>query len=255
MLIAKQLAMFLVSPLCLSICLLLLNILMLKRNKLSAVKTFNIVALSLLLVFSQPWVADLVLNPLEFQSASTEAKEIQPDYIFVPACYYHTEGNVPTITRWHECSLQRMLEAIKQQKKLEVPIVLTGGKFLQNKDVVFAREAEKFLHTFGVNHNNIIVIEAGWNTKSEVISLKEHLPDARVVAISSATHQIRLSYLLSDAGIEHTISAVDYHSSGDLSFYIVPPSSNALIKIQRAAYEYLALLKYFLYDSSSEEIR
>jgi len=253
MLIAKQLAMFLVSPLCLSLCFLAASLYTYRRGNFRIVRNLTVITFSILAVFSQPWVANLLLYPLEFHNMLREEKEFQPDYIFVPACYFQTEGNIPTITKWHECSSQRMLQAIIIHKKLQLPIIVTGGNFLEDQDIVFAEEARKFLLNFDVDGDDIIVIGKGWNTKSEVEALKALLADANLLAVTSATHQLRLSYLLSDAGLQHSVESVDYHSSGELEFFISAPSPNALENVRKAAYEYLAIIKYAVYDSSKEE--
>lgn len=254
MLIAKQLAMFLVSPLCLSLCFLAFSIHMYRKGKLRAVRNLTIISFSLLLVFSQHWVANLLLYPLEFTTTHKNTNEFKPEYIFVPACYFHTKGNIPRITRWHECSSQRMLQAITLHKKHQLPIIVTGGNFLTEQDIVFAEEARKFLLNFGVDDDDIIVIAKGWNTKSEIEAVKSLLPNASLQAVTSATHQLRLSYLLSDAGLQHKVESVDYHSSGELGFFLSLPSPTALESVRKATYEYLAIIKYALYDSSKEEI-
>jgi uncharacterized SAM-binding protein YcdF (DUF218 family) len=147
-----------------------------------------------------------------------------------------------------------MLQAIILHKEHQLPIIVTGGNFLTEQDIVFAEEARKFLLNFGVDGDDIIVIGKGWNTRSEVEAVKQLLPKANLLAVTSATHQLRLSYLLSDAGFEHMVENVDYQSSGELAFFLSLPSPTALESVRKAAYEYLAIIKYALYDSSKEEI-
>ena len=250
MLVLKQIVLFLTSPLCVSLVLLAASVCYLKLLKPQRATTFLTISLALLLVFSQSWVANLLLYPLEFSELEEQRNNAKPDIIFVPACYYHTEGNIPEITRWHECSIQRMLQAHQLHKELQIPIVLTGGNFLHDKSIFFASKAKMFMMTLGVDEENIIAIPSGYNTRSEVIALKARLPEKNILAISSATHRFRLSHLLSDFQYQHEVIGVDFHSSGELTPYLSKPSPNALYNTGRAVYEYLAIAKYFIYDSS-----
>ncbi|NDW14313.1 YdcF family protein [Alteromonas genovensis] len=205
--------------------------------------------MSILLIFSQPWVANLLLYPLEFWKFEINEIKTKPEVIFVPACYYHSGGKVPEITRWHECSLQRMLLAYQLHLELQVPIHFTGGNFLNDESIFFADKAKSFMTSLGVDGIDIVAIPKGYNTRSEVIALNATLAGKTIVAVSSATHRYRLSSLLSDFKIQHQVLSVDFHSSGELTPYITIPSYAALNNTGKAIYEYMAIAKYFVYDS------
>lgn len=250
MLVLKQIVLFFMSPLCISVILLFLSLYFSKVYKTEKAEKLSRLSLVILLIFSQPWISNLLLYPLEFWEFEANEVKAKPDVIFVPACYYHSRGKIPEITRWHECSLQRMLLAYELHKELKLPIAFTGGNFLSDDSIFFADKAKAFMTSLGVDSTDIIAIPKGYNTKSEIIALKARLPDEKVVAITSATHRFRLTSLLSDFQIRHQVLSVDFQSSGELKPYFTIPSADGLVNTGKAIYEYLAIAKYYIYDRS-----
>lgn len=187
-------------------------------------------------------MSNLLLYPLEH--ANLEAQEKQKtDYIVVLACYYNTEGQIPEISRWSHCSLERLVEAVKKHKQTGAIIVLSGGKFLENKDVIYSEKAKHFLISLGVPPSKIISTKTGNNTQKEIRSIKYLIDNKNIVLITSSTHILRVSKELREITNFTDFVPVDYHSDGDLTPYLSLPSITALESTRLALYEYLALVK------------
>lgn len=243
----KQITLILISPLTISVILILVSYAFKRANRLKIGKQISFLGILILLVCSQPWVANVLLYPLEYNSKRYHSSNLtKSDAIFVPACYYQTQYDLPEVSRWHECSMQRLIQAKILSDELEIPIIVTGGTFLADKDVKYSEKAKQFLEVLGVIPSKIISIPKGTDSQSEVEALKHGFNHLRLVTITSATHHYRLTQLLKNAQINSDIVQVDFQSSGELKPFISVPSILALERTRRAIYEYLAIAKYYV---------
>lgn len=205
----------------------------------------------MLLVASQPYTADLILYPLEHSDRNADESRgfSDADILFTPACYYSTFGDVSEMSRWSECSLQRLTRSAQLSIELRVPIVITGGNFLHDRSVNYATKAEQLLQSLGIQPENIIVVGKGTNTLEEVEHIKHLINQKRVLLVTSATHIERSKHLLEKWSKSVVTAPVDFHSSGKLTPFIKTPSINAIERIQIALYEYGARIKQWLSQS------
>lgn len=243
----KALVIELISPLQTSLFLVFMAALaqlIIKNKKLAS----KLVCASLIwiLIWSQPYAADLLLYPLE---RSQKVKRLQyknqgtPDYIFVLACYYNTEGDLPNISRWPDCSLQRLVQTVMLYEQTKSKIIVTGGRFLENQDISYSQKAKSFLITLGVPEDKIITTDKGTDTHGEISSISQLVTNRKLLVVTSATHVLRVSNELDNVTASVAFFAVDYHSGGELTPYLRMPSLSALVASRSAIYEYLALVK------------
>lgn len=249
MVTVKSLALILISPLKLAFVFCVIAILcrLLKRSKLE--RFFYGLSVTWLMVFSQPYVADLLLFPLEYsQTNETEPglSSQSADFVLPLACYYQTHTTIPEISRWPECSLLRMLMAKNLAHKYHAELVVTGGFFLQDETVNYAERAAHFFLQQGWPDNKLHIQRMGTNTREELTAVKSLINDASIIIVTSATHTYRVKRLAEDLGINATVISASYNSGGKLKPYIRLPSAEALLQSQSAFYEYLAILKYYL---------
>ena len=243
----KALVLELISPLKLSFFLIVLALIaryFFKRVKLS--NYLALVSISWLLIWSQPYSADLLLYPLERSEKATNQlykANSQPDYILVLACYYNTQGDVPEVSRWSHCSLQRLVQAAILHAQTKSKIVLTGGYFLENENINYSQKAEAFLISLGVPSQDIIKTNEGTNTQEEISSANNVINQKEILVVTTATHVLRVTKELEGASKTVSFFPVDYHSGGDLTPYLTLPSLAALEGSRLAFYEYLALIK------------
>ena len=245
----KQIILLLISPLVVSLMLMTASLILLKVKKEKIAKSLFVSGSLILFIFSQPWVANVLLYPLEHHEKLYDSSKIsRGEIIFVPACYYQTRYDLPEVSRWHECSMQRLIQAKILSDELGIPIIVTGGSFLSDKDVKYSEKAKQFLEVLGVLPNRIISVPEGTDSQSEVNALKRRFNRLSLVTITSATHQFRLSQILEKAHINSNVVQVDFQSSGELKPFLTAPSILALERTRRAIYEYMAIAKYYVLE-------
>jgi uncharacterized SAM-binding protein YcdF (DUF218 family) len=248
----KTIALFLTSPVNLSMLLFLISTLFLLLKYRTWSKVARNAGIVILLIFSQPYSADLLLYPLEHSFTNNQHIKISnsDDYIiYTPACYYSSVGNIPEIARWSECSMQRLTQSAIISKKNNVAIILSGGNFLSDNSVYYAEKAKMYLESLGVDNNLILTSNKGFDTKTEIQSINHLILGKKILLISSATHIQRTRKLLLVNAADVDILAVDFQSSGLLKPYISLPTANALEKSRKALYEYGAIAKNTIFEN------
>lgn len=243
----KLIALQLITPLKLSLLLLVISAVLHAMSKQRIATFTKRVALFWVLLWSQPYASDVLLYFVEYKPVKkSEPFEESPDYILVLACYYSTQGNVPEISRWSECSLQRNVEAMRLHYKSQAPIIITGGKFLHNPSVNYSDVAHQFFTSMNIDKSNLIITNEGTNSHEEIISAVKHINNKHIWVVSSASHMYRLKRELAYITASNRFFPVDYHSKGSLRPYITLPSQTALENTRVAMYELMARLKLAL---------
>ena len=245
--IVKGIITLIISPVFLFLLLLSLSFVFAYFKRYRSARSTLVVCFVLFVLLSQPFVANLLLYPLEFSKLYLDY-ELQEDenfdLIFVPGCYYSTIGDVPEVSRFHECSLQRLVGALRLwQTNKRAKIIVTGG-MLEEEEINFASRSKNLLVSLGVNHESIIALDKGTTTQSEVNAITPYIEDKQLVVVSSATHGIRLIEMLDPLCAELYFSPVDFLSPGIITFELFRPSTHAIRSVNRALYEYLAIIKH-----------
>jgi hypothetical protein len=188
------------------------------------------------------------MKQLEFPPPTEQASDKEaPDYILVLACYYSTQGNVPEISRWHECSLQRNVEAARLHFLSNAPIIVTGGAFLQDRKVNYGEKALSFFMSLNVEQSKLVPTYKGSDTSEEIESARLILAGKHVWVVSSATHIMRIQQQIEGVAASVNYFPVDYHSKNDMQFYLTLPSQSALESARLGLYESFAKLKFKLF--------
>ena len=214
----KPIALFFVSPLNITVLLAAIAVLLWRGNKPQTAHRCGLLALTVFIVFSQPYVANLLLYPLEFGSLSVKSEQIvtdsSVDVIYVPACYYETKGEITEVARFSPCSLQRLTQAAILAKQTTARVVVTGGHFLADKEVAYADKAKSLLMALGVAADSISAIAEGTTTMEEIVAARELFANKHVLVVSSATHGYRLQAMFTALAKRMDFYPVDYNSNG-----------------------------------------
>ena len=246
--ILKLIVLQLVSPLKFSLLLISIGFLLSLLEKTRLARTLYIVSICWILIWSQPYASDVLLKNLEYPLPQEQASGKEPpDYILVLACYYSTQGNVPEISRWHECSLQRNVEAARLHFLSNAPIVITGGNFLHDKSVNYGDKALSFFKSLNIKQSKIIPTYVGTNTLEEIASAEQVMRGKRIWLVSSATHITRVQQQIENFVTSVDYFPVDYHSKSSMHFYLTMPSQSALENARIGLYETFAKLKFKLF--------
>ncbi|MFC3094635.1 YdcF family protein [Alteromonas sediminis] len=235
-----------ISPIQLAFILSIAGALLHKFGHRRKARVFYITAICWLLVFSQPYISDLLIYPLEHGALSAEpyVQDKSADFILPLACFYQTNGKSPSISRWSECSLKRQLMADHLARQYGATLLLTGGNFLKDENVNYSQEAASLHRTFGFSESQLHIIGQGSSTREELQSITQIVGKNNIIIVTSATHAYRVAALSAELGMHADVVSVNFHSSGELSPYIAMPSIHSLEKTRHALYEYFAILKY-----------
>ena len=255
-LMLDQIAYLLISPLNSTILGILLGLCLLRVKRL--IKWAKaLIAVSILWAFlcSQYFFSYWLIAPLEnaFEPiVLSDHKWQSADAAWVLACYHFEAEKLPTVSRFNQCSLERLVHAANMYRLKPLPIYLTGGDFNTDSDLNHASEAALFLSQLGVNESDIKIINKGHNTASEATNIITELhtlgAPATLAVVSSATHGLRLSKMLTHANIDFIFVPVHYATKGDIEYRLNIPSLNSLTRSERALYEYAANIKHWLVE-------
>lgn len=253
--VLKAFALFLISPLNIAVCVVIAIWFFIRAGNIKLARLGLALVTAILLIFSQPYTAVLLLYPLEHtQTIATQEQIASADYLYTPGCYYQTDGEMNRTSRWSECSLQRLVQTAILAKKYNKPVIVTGGNFLEDETVNYATMAAEYLTILGVPKQQVIVEPTGTTTNEEINAIAPLISGKSVVAISSATHGRRVSRFLAQYTKSHYFYAVDYQSSGDLTPFVGLPSIATMDKCRKAFYEYGADIKAFLFTADKPSI-
>lgn len=212
-----------------------------------------------LLLCSQTFFSHKLIAPLDDFSPIVKASDSivqQNSSIFVLACFVEKQKDLPLVSGWHECSLQRLVQATILYKQNPVPIFISGGDFLAASTPTYTESAEALLLGLGVAPKDIVLVGRGTNTMEEMVAVYPLLPEGQVAIVSSSTHMNR-------------ITKFDQHLKGQLwnnqhekfTTLLVPvdhivtrqpdlspnfPAIYSIEIVERALYEYVAILTHML---------
>lgn len=205
------------------------------------------------LLCTQYFFANLLMKPIEAQSPPIRLESDSwrnTTGIWVLACYHHEAEDLPIVTQFNACSLERLVHAALMYKTQNMPIYLTGADFNQRSETMHAEKAKELLVKLGVKEVDINVITKGKNTREEAKALasKISLTNAKdtvkaISVVSSASHGVRIQNLMRE--LKQPIVFVPVHTmvKGPIHYGFNWPNANAMRQTERAIYEHLALFR------------
>ena len=196
-----------------------------------------------LLLASQYTFSNWLLAPLEYAYPPLKKSDTawhQVEYIFTPGCYYYGK-DLPEASNWHQCSLTRLTQTAIMSVYKNKPIIVTGGNFLRDRNIVYAEKAQKFLSHLVTS--SVTALSLGHNTKQELQALFNLTGDIPIAVVTSATHMRRLLYQARQIGFNHLVPVpVEHLSPPTYEVTLNIPSIASIYHTERALYEYFGLL-------------
>lgn len=211
-------------------------------------KVFNfvsIIPLVWLLLCSMTYPSVLLIKYLEDQYPviSIQSEEWRKtDAIVVMACYYREDEELPFISRWPNCSLQRNVHAFLMYKAHHLPIYLAAGAMENESEYSLAQHNRSFFESLGVDSNNIFMTPKGFNTETESHALSKLLQGKTVSLVSSASHLPRAVRYFEEFGVKVLPIPVEHFSRIQIEPVIDFPNARSLYRSERAIHEYLGLI-------------
>jgi uncharacterized SAM-binding protein YcdF (DUF218 family) len=256
--VIKELAHILTSPINQAIlvilCVWLLSFKLERVRKMA--KAFYISSLIWIYLCSQPFFSYLLMEPIESRFPPIKASDKvwqSSELIWVLACNHYNKEMLPDVSRWNECSLQRLVHTYMMYKEKPTNIVLTGGDFSSEGGFNYSDKAKAFLIKLGVKEEHIQSIPKGSNTQEELNALVTVIEAKNIAVVSSASHGLRLSTLLDQqSSLNYLFIPVEHLNPVKLEFYLGLPKIASIEKSRRAFYTYLANLEVLLSDNSNK---
>jgi uncharacterized SAM-binding protein YcdF (DUF218 family) len=250
--VIKELAHILTSPINQTIIVMIMTwLLSLKsesiRKNLKKICLFSLIWLYLC---SQPFFSYLLMNPIESKFSFIKAEDPawqSSDVIWVLACSHYNNERLPSVSRWNECALQRLVHAFMMYQVKPIKIALTGGDFSDEGDYSYAEKAETFLIQLGVKKSDILSIPQGTNTSEELNAITTVVTANKLAIVSSASHGLRISKLMkNNTQFTYIFIPVDHLNKVKPSYTLGLPKIASLNRSRRAIYAYFANIELLL---------
>ena len=150
-------------------------------------------------------------------------------------------------------SMKRIVAAAKLYQRLELPIIVTGGRVYADNDVAEATVARRFLGELGVPADRIIeedrARDTAQNARLTAVICRQH-DFSRPIIITAAYHLKRARLAYEAAGMKVTVFPAYFLGSKNAAYTPrhLLPSTGALHTSVQALHEYLGIWYYRLIE-------
>lgn len=241
--INKVIAAFLLPPGILIVLMLLLNF-WLYRKKVSGAKALSLL-IAIFYLLTTSFVSDGLVRSLESQY--TTLPEVSGDVIILLGG--GALMDTPDIDGNGSLSgsaANRLLTAARLQKKLNIPIIASGGKVFEDTGTE-AVIAKRILLGLGIPENKILIEDKSLNTTQNALFTKKIAEEGHFVKpilVTSAFHMPRAVKNFRKAGLEVTAFPADYKANRKsvVTVFKFLPKSGAFDDTCTALWEYAGML-------------
>ena len=150
-------------------------------------------------------------------------------------------------------SVKRIVAAVKLYQRLELPIIVTGGRVYADNDVAEATVARRLLEGLGVPADRIIeedrARDTAQNARLAAAICRQH-GFSRPILLTAAYHLKRARLAFEAAGMRVTVFPAYFLGSQNAAYAPrhLLPSAGALHASVKALHEYLGIWYYRLFE-------
>ncbi|KGJ89927.1 protein of unknown function DUF218 [Colwellia psychrerythraea] len=201
-------------------------------------------AIIILLISAFPPFSDTVMTAIENNYPPYVKTEVNIDYIIVLGCGHNTNAELPVTSQLANCSLQRMVEALRIYQLHPEARIITSG-YGGHNPVSNAETVKQSLVMLGVPAQKIITENFPKDTEEEAELIAPRVQGTQVVLVTNADHMPRSINYFQAQGIFPIAAPTGYwvknpDSSKNWTHYT--PSSKKLNQSTIAWYESLGLV-------------
>ena len=231
--------------LCLEILILGLFLLFFTKKQ-KAGKVIMLIGVILFASLSYDPVSNRLLEPLEYQYPPLVVNETSSSvkWIVVLGGGHTSDPRLPVTSQISDESLVRLVEAIRLYKELPgCKLILSGGRCFD--PVSEAEIMAGVARAIGVNEQDLVLETGSRDTKDQARRIQSVVGNDRFVLVTSASHmprsvalfrKLKMDPIPAPAG--HRVKQRQGDGISPHDFY---PDPGALVKAQRAIYEYLGI--------------
>jgi len=224
--------------------LLLIFALVIHRKKPRAsIKSLS-AALIILFISAFAPFSDTVMTAIENDYPPYIKSNFAIDYIVVLGCNHNTNAELPVTSQLANCSLQRMVEALRIYKLHPEARIITSG-YGGHNPISNAETVKQSLVLLGVPAQKIITENFPKDTEEEAQLIAPRVQGTQVVLVTNANHMPRSMNYFQAQGIYPIAAPTGYwvkniESNKSWAYYM--PSSKKLEQSTIAWYENLGLI-------------
>lgn len=228
------------------------GIVLLARRRYQAALVAVSVATGVLLIFSLPCTAHLLVRPLERRYPPPASHPRVSAIVLLGG-----GGTAPSPPRRHpETNVfgDRLIHAARLFKNGCAPkVICTGGLFPLLHDSPFteaANNARLLVDELGVDSNAIVLADKSRNTREDALEVVDAISRLdlpyEILLVTSAMHMERAKRLMEKQGITTYPAPTDFHADAafQLKLFNFLPRAEALMEVSLALHEYYGLIAY-----------
>jgi len=196
--------------------------------------------------FSISPVADLVISPLENQYKNKEQRlsDVENIVLLIGGV---KKGDLPISSKLGESSLFRTVKAVEIYFQAEhKPTIIISGSDPISSSSRPAEEIAKFIQSFNISKENILLEEKSKNSYQSAKEIKKIIGDESFILITSAYHLPRSVYIFRKMGLDPIPVPADFKAEENYNILDFFPDPGNLKKCDLAFHEYFGLLYYHL---------
>lgn len=201
-------------------------------------------AIIILFCSSFPPFSDMVMTAIEDDYPPYVHSGKSVDYIVVLGCWHDTNDELPVTSQLANCSLQRMVEALRIYQLHPEARIITSGSGGSNP-VSNAETVKQSLILLGVAEQKIITENFPKDTAEEAELIAPRVQGTQVVLVTNADHMPRSINYFQEQGVFPIAAPTGYwvkNPDSNKGWAYYAPSSKKLYQSTIAWYENLGLL-------------
>jgi len=239
----KKIITVLFMPINIVLLLLVFALVVHRKKPKQSIKSLS-AAFIILLVSSFAPFSDTVMTAIENDYPPYIKTNMPIDYIVVLGCRHNTNAELPVTSQLANCSLQRVVEAVRIYQLHPEARIITSGYGGYNP-VSNAETVKQSLILLGIPAQKIITENFPKDTKEEAQLIAPRVQGTQVILVTNANHMPRSINYFQAEGIYPIAAPTGYwvkdpNSDKNWGYYM--PSSRKLEQSTTAWYESLGLI-------------
>ncbi|MBU2892956.1 YdcF family protein [Colwellia sp. D2M02] len=239
----KKIATVLIMPINVVLLLLIIAVIFHWKKPKASIRCL-IAATVILLLSSFPPISDRLMTQLEDDYPPFTKASVPIDYIVVLGCRHTSNPALPVTSQLGDCSLERMVEALRIFNLHPEARVITSGFGGKNKESN-AQKVKQALVLLGVPAQKIITENFPKDTEEEAQLISPRIQGTEVVLVTNADHMPRAMGYFEAQGVSPIAAPTGYwvkDLDGDKNWGYYVPNSKKLEQTTIAWYESLGKL-------------
>lgn len=243
----KIVASFIMPPGLFVLLLLLLTIYLFKKSESKLIKLTAVFTLLFFFFLSTAFGVQVLLHPLEnyAEEISVDAFERHPIIVLGGGLNYYTgEEAAPSLH-----SMQRLVKGYQLHRRLNTPLIYSGGIAIGQDKISEADAAAEFLESLGMEREFYISENQAQTTFENAAYLKSWIEEnevEKVYLVTSAYHMLRSAAVFKAQNIDFLTVHSGFIYDHQFSWLDYLPNRGALTANLSALHEWVGLFWYYL---------